>query len=111
MRHIALAAWARYTRPFSSPWSLHAWCPPRPSPRVHVGSAAVPRPCAADRLPLTAPPLQPDAQQRLIVPVDGFVDVSAGDGHTCGLQWDSTVACWGSNGGGQATPPVGSLKR
>src|SRR5438046_2331149 len=33
--------------------------------------------------------------------------VSAGNGHTCGIRSDGTVACWGSNIYGQSTPPAG----
>jgi hypothetical protein len=33
--------------------------------------------------------------------------VSAGDIHTCGLRTNGTLACWGYNDGGQATPPAG----
>ena len=36
----------------------------------------------------------------------GFASVSAGENHTCGVKTDSTVACWGSNSAGQATPPL-----
>jgi len=35
--------------------------------------------------------------------------VSAGDYHTCGLRTDGTLACWGDNGFGQATPPAGTF--
>ena len=38
-----------------------------------------------------------------------FVSVSAGGGHTCGVRSDGSVACWGVNGFGAATPPVGSF--
>ncbi|MCL2179008.1 MAG: hypothetical protein FWC18_05855 [Cystobacterineae bacterium] len=33
--------------------------------------------------------------------------IAAGNRHTCALQVDGTVRCWGSNGDGQATPPEG----
>jgi alpha-tubulin suppressor-like RCC1 family protein len=35
--------------------------------------------------------------------------VSAGYDHTCGLRTDGTIACWGNNAQGQATPPAGSF--
>lgn len=36
--------------------------------------------------------------------------LSAGLGHTCGVKADRTVACWGWNGYGQASPPAGKFK-
>ncbi len=35
----------------------------------------------------------------------GFDSVSAGKEHTCGVRADGSVACWGGNQNGQATPP------
>ena len=35
--------------------------------------------------------------------------VSAGGWHTCALKNDGTVACWGYNSFGQATPPPGTF--
>ena len=35
--------------------------------------------------------------------------VSAGGWHTCALRNDGTVACWGYNQDGQATPPPGTF--
>jgi hypothetical protein len=32
--------------------------------------------------------------------------VSAGINHTCGVRTNGTVACWGRNDYGQASPPV-----
>jgi alpha-tubulin suppressor-like RCC1 family protein len=32
-----------------------------------------------------------------------FIQVSAGIYHTCGLNADGTIACWGSNADGQST--------
>ncbi len=41
-----------------------------------------------------------------------FASVSAGgdiwDGHTCGVMVDGSVACWGENYYGEATPPGGN---
>jgi hypothetical protein len=35
-----------------------------------------------------------------------FTQVSAGGYHTCSVRTDSTLACWGDNTYGQATPPA-----
>ena len=37
----------------------------------------------------------------------GWIAVSAGGNHTCGIRTDGTVACWGDDRWGQATPPNG----
>ena len=39
----------------------------------------------------------------------GFVSVSAGDYHTCGLREDRSILCWGQDWYGMATPPRGSF--
>ena len=36
--------------------------------------------------------------------------VSAGRRHTCEIQTDGTVVCWGLNDSGQASPPTGSFR-
>jgi hypothetical protein len=36
-----------------------------------------------------------------------FAKVSAGDRHTCGLDIDGTITCWGRNDDGQASAPDG----
>ena len=41
----------------------------------------------------------------------GFTQVSAGYLHTCGVRTDGTLACWGSNSDGQATPPDGTFSQ
>ena len=40
---------------------------------------------------------------------EGFASISAGLYHTCGLKRDGSVACWGANVDGQATPPAGEF--
>ena len=35
----------------------------------------------------------------------GFAAVSAGGSHTCGVKTNGSVACWGADDYGQATPP------
>ena len=40
-----------------------------------------------------------------------FKTVSAGGGHSCGIQADDTITCWGDNGHlGQADAPAGAFK-
>ena len=43
------------------------------------------------------------------LPAGEFASVSAGGWHTCGVKGDGTVACWGWNVKGQATPPTGEF--
>ena len=38
-----------------------------------------------------------------------WASVSAGGGHTCGVQRDGSVGCWGDDSYGQATPPGGEF--
>ena len=38
-----------------------------------------------------------------------FVSVSAGRNHTCRVQRDGSVACWGDGKYGQSTPPAGEF--
>ena len=38
-----------------------------------------------------------------------FSMISAGVFHTCGVRTDGTLACWGYNNYGQATPPAGTF--
>ena len=40
-------------------------------------------------------------------PSSGFVSVSAGRFHTCGVKTDGSVACWGRDNCGEATTPAG----
>src|SRR5205814_1211412 len=61
--------------------------------------------CESD---LTSPGRQSKPEFVLLTP-GTFSQVSAGGYHTCALQTDGTVACWGSNGSGEATPPSGSF--
>ena len=38
----------------------------------------------------------------------GFVQLSSGTDHTCGVRSDGTVRCWGSDGFGKSTVPTGT---
>jgi len=39
------------------------------------------------------------------------VTISAGTNHTCGIQSDGTLICWGLNDEGQASPPEGTFRQ
>ena len=41
------------------------------------------------------------------VPADGFVQVAAGQDHSCALRADGEVVCWGRNAYGESSPPPG----
>ena len=38
-----------------------------------------------------------------------IVSISAGYDHTCGVRTDGSLACWGKNDSGEATPPDGEF--
>ena len=46
--------------------------------------------------------------RELVTGTDGREVLDAGSSHTCVLQGDGTIACWGSNGSGQSDPPTGT---
>ena len=55
--------------------------------------------------------LSVEATSRLPDPrVGGFIEVSYGSDHACGLNVNGTITCWGSNEHGKATPPEGRFK-
>jgi hypothetical protein len=39
----------------------------------------------------------------------GFMQISAGEKHTCAVASDGIVVCWGANPEGQSTPPAGAF--
>lgn len=39
------------------------------------------------------------------IPVPGYVSVSSGHNHVCGLREDGSVVCWGDDQYGQSSPP------
>ena len=41
---------------------------------------------------------------------ESAVQVTAGGGHSCAIQIDQTIVCWGSNDYGQAASPPGTFK-
>jgi hypothetical protein len=42
-------------------------------------------------------------------PAGTFVQISAGEYHTCGVKSDGVLACWGRTNYGQSTPPAGNF--
>ncbi|MFC5578935.1 PxKF domain-containing protein [Lysobacter niabensis] len=54
--------------------------------------------------PVSAQPVQEGAARD---GSGGVVALASGDMHSCGLRSDGTIACWGANDFGQATPPAG----
>ncbi len=55
-----------------------------------------------------APPPQPVAVKTIPAGA-AFSSISAGGLHSCGVLLDGSIACWGSDGRGQATPPEGEF--
>jgi hypothetical protein len=56
-------------------------------------------------------PSASDARSLSDEPVSSSHTVSAGGNYTCGLRTDGTLACWGDNSEGQATPPAGTFSQ
>src|SRR6185312_14097070 len=44
-------------------------------------------------------------------PATGYVHLTAGFRHTCGLHGDGTIACWGDNSQGQSNAPAGTFTK
>ena len=42
-------------------------------------------------------------------PAGTFTSVSAGEGHSCAIRTDSTLACWGNDDFAKAEPPAGTF--
>jgi len=51
----------------------------------------------------------PGRPQFVLLAPGTVAQVSAGGYHTCALRTDGTVACWGDNSHGQATPPANTF--
>ena len=68
--------------------------PPEPTPVTPV-----PTPSGTPVTPVPTPSGTP-------VGGSGFTQISSGANHACGLRANGSIACWGSNVFGQATPPT-----
>lgn len=73
---------------------------PTREPASTVAPASEEIPTPEDEPAVAPPPYAPQGTDQLAG--GGFVSVSAGEQHTCGIRLDETIACWGANGHGQA---------
>ena len=79
---------------------------PQGRPLPALPSTATPTPqFAAEVTPTLGPmpTIQPTATPA------GFISLSGGGEHACGLLYDGAITCWGENGQGQASPPSGEF--
>src|SRR5664279_6905 len=44
-------------------------------------------------------------------PATGYIHLTAGFRHTCGLHGDGTITCWGDNAYGESTAPAGTFTK
>ena len=59
-----------------------------------------------------AAPPEPEVRSEELVSASGLVErISAGGNHSCGLKSDGTLACWGGDRSGQASPPAGTFSQ
>ena len=79
-------------------------------PKFAVTAAPEPTPCpvcaGAPAGPTARTPDQPISASQA---TGRYTQISAGKNHTCGVQQDGTVDCWGANGRGQSSPPDGEF--
>lgn len=63
--------------------------------------------CSTDQI--VSPVLEEGAALAAGSTLAAFPQVSAGEVHSCVLAGDGSLACWGSNASGRATPPAGQF--
>ena len=99
---------------------LEGYAEPRGAERNNdwgYGFAKLPDPTVDDRGPEPTPVTPvPTPSGTPVTPVptpsgtpvggSGFTQISSGANHACGLRANGSIACWGSNVFGQATPPA-----
>jgi hypothetical protein len=82
----------------------------KPSPTPTSTPTNTPLPTSTPTNTPTPTPTPSNASPPIPTGATGhFLQVSAGQGFTCGVKSDHNVACWGNNLGGQASPPSGSF--
>jgi len=86
----------------------------RPRPRSVLRAGAAMLVLLAFALPgstlAASAPVAKAGQSIATAPADTLAaSIDAGDYHNCGVQTDGTLACWGYNEFGQATPPAGTF--
>ncbi len=59
----------------------------------------------------SAAPLASSAGTAMVLTVPDSGIVSSGQIHTCGVRTDGTLACWGDDTSGQASPPSGTFSQ
>src|SRR4051812_18342256 len=80
-------------------------CPSLPEAEAHKAGTTPTRTLSEDRRGRQHAPKPSTSQAE-----DGIRDaISTGYDHTCGIREDGTVACWGDNSSGQATPASGQF--
>jgi hypothetical protein len=61
-----------------------------------------------ERDPLS--PIAPDfTPSSLVIPITGYMSVTAGRFSSCALRTDGTIDCWGDDGWGRTSPPSGTF--
>ena len=74
-----------------------------------AGTAPVPTPTPEPTPGPTPEPTPGPTPEPTPTPAGGYTDVSRGTDHACALHTSGSIACWGANTHGQASPPSGSF--
>jgi hypothetical protein len=68
-------------------------------PAILIVSGCVDSPTSADEISAPRP--------LVVATSEPYTQVSAGGDHTCAVKSSGFVTCWGANGSGESTPPLG----
>ena len=74
-----------------------------------AGTGPVPTPEPTPTPGPTPEPTPGPTPEPTPTPAGGYTDVSRGTDHACALHTSGSIACWGANTHGQASPPTGSF--
>src|SRR6476661_10597047 len=64
--------------------------------------------CDRDTDRVAGPSAPKSVRLDVTAPATGNPQVAAGAWHTCALRAEGTIACWGNNNEGEASPPSGT---